>query len=111
MKNTIINIDGVPTVQVNEPQELSQFILIDVRRPDEFSGELGHINGAKLVTLGPELEAFLVAGNKDDKILFICRSGMRSANATLAAIELGYKNVFNMEGGMLLWNQKNFPTI
>ena len=111
MKNTIINVDGVPTVQVNDPDELNQFVLIDVRRPDEYSGELGHINGAKLVTLGPELEAYLAAGNKDEKILFICRSGMRSANATLSAIQLGYKNVFNMEGGMLLWNQKNFPKV
>lgn len=111
MKNTIVNIDGVPTVQVNDPSELGQFVLIDVRRPDEYTGELGHINGAKLVTLGPDLDAYLSSGNKNDQILFICRSGMRSANATLNALNLGYKNVFNMEGGMLLWKQKNFPTV
>lgn len=111
MKNTILNVDGVPTLQVHDPSELSQFILIDVRRADEYTGELGHIDGARLVTLGPDLEAYLKSGNKDDKILFICRSGMRSANATLNALSLGYKSVFNMEGGMLLWNQKNFPTV
>lgn len=111
MKNTIVNIDGVPTVQVNDPSELGQFTLIDVRRADEFNGELGHIDGAKLVTLGPDLDAYLSKANKNDQILFICRSGMRSANATLNALGLGYKSVFNMEGGMLLWKQKNFPTI
>ncbi len=111
MKNTIVNIDGVPTVQVNDPSELGQFVLIDVRRPDEYTGELGHINGAKLVTLGPDLDTYLAHGNKEDKILFICRSGMRSANATMNALSLGYKSVFNMEGGMLLWKQKNFPSV
>lgn len=111
MKNTIVNINGVPTVQVSDPTELDQFVVIDVRRPDEYTGELGHIKGAKLITLGPDLDTYLSNGNKNDKILFICRSGMRSANATLSALNFGYQNVFNMEGGMLLWNQKNFPTV
>ena len=35
--------------------EISNLTLIDVREPEEFSGELGHIEGAKLIPLG-ELE-------------------------------------------------------
>lgn len=111
MKNTIINKDGIPTLQVNDPNELQGYKLIDVRRPDEFSGELKHISGAELATLGPDLESFLQKEDKNQKILFICRSGMRSANATSIAMNMGFKDVYNMEGGMLLWNEKRFPTV
>lgn len=84
--------------------------LIDVRRPDEFVGELGHIEGAQLITLGEELTKFLEAGNRDDEIVFICRSGARSGNATGESIKLGYKKTVNMLGGMLQWNELKYPT-
>ena len=81
---------------------------IDVRRPDEFVGELGHIDGAKLVTLGEELTQFLEKENKEDEIVFICRSGARSGNATLEALKMGYKKPVNMTGGMLQWNEQKY---
>lgn len=82
---------------------------VDVRRPDEYVGELGHIEGATLVTLGEELTAFLEKENKEDEIVFICRSGARSGNATLEALKLGYKKPVNMTGGMLQWNEQKYP--
>lgn len=111
MKNNIIMKDGIPTVQVVDPNALGEYLLIDVRRPDEFNAELGHIQGAKLVTLGEELSGFLKKEEKDKKILFICRSSARSGRATLEAMEAGFSHVFNMEGGMLYWNEKRFPVV
>lgn len=104
MKLKPFDQSGVPTVRVNKEDEVSGLILVDVRRPDEYVGELGHIEGAVLKTLGPDLESFLATANKEAEILFICRSGARSANATLMAKELGFKSVYNMEGGMICWN-------
>lgn len=105
--------DGMPELSVDEVKEISEkdgsVHLIDVRRPDEFNGELGHIKGAKLVTLGPELLQFLKTGNRDHKIVFICRSGGRSGQATMDSLALGYKSVANMVGGMLRWNEGKFP--
>jgi hydroxyacylglutathione hydrolase len=101
--------DGVPTLVPQSKDDVLNFELIDVRRPDEFVGELGHIQGAKLFTLGPELENYLLKANKEKATLFICRSGARSANATLFAIDLGFKDVYNLEGGMILWNNLNLP--
>lgn len=106
MKLTPFNQDGVPTVRVNSVDELAGLVLIDVRRPDEYVGELGHIAGAKLVTLGPELEQFLQGADKTAETLFICRSGARSANATMFAQQLGFKSVYNLEGGMMAWNAR-----
>lgn len=109
MKNTITTVSNVPTLKVADPLSLNKYELIDVRRQDEFIGELGHIEGAKLVTLGPDLEKYLQHENRGKKILFICRSGARSATATLQALALGFKDVFNMNGGMIYWNQQKFP--
>lgn len=97
---------GVPTVRVTSMDEIKGLVLIDVRRPDEYVGELGHIAGAKLVTLGPELEQFLMQADKSADTLFICRSGARSANATMFAKQLGFTSVYNLEGGMISWNER-----
>jgi len=84
--------------------------MIDVRRPDEFTGELGHIEGASLCTLETDLQNSLSALSPNDTYVFVCRSGGRSARATAYAMSLGMKNVFNMAGGMIDWNEKKLPT-
>ena len=104
-------IDGVPEVVCDDVlTHLRNLTLIDVRRPDEFDGELSHVPGARLVTLGPELDAFLGEHAKDDEIVFICRSGARSARATLQASAMGFAKCVNLQGGMLSWNERKLPT-
>lgn len=106
-----IDVDGVPTFVVETHQDVQGFELIDVRRDDEFNAELGHIEGAELATLGPELMRYLNSADKSKTILFICRSGARSANATLMATDMGFASVFNMQGGMMEWNQKGLKIV
>jgi rhodanese-related sulfurtransferase len=101
--------DGIPTVTPKCVHNLKDVTLIDVRMQDEYVGELGHIEGARLTTLGPELETFLNSANKILPIIFICRSGARSGRATATALSLGFENVYNMEGGMLAWNSLSLP--
>lgn len=103
-------VDDVPEIL---PEELENYIgkvtLIDVRRPDEFNGELSHIPGAKLITLGPELDSFLQSHDKEDDIVFVCRSGARSGRATLQSRAMGFLKSVNLQGGMILWNTKKLP--
>lgn len=103
-------VDDVPEIT---PEELAPFKdkvkLIDVRRPDEFTGPLSHIPGAQLMTLGPELDAFLADTAKDEELVFVCRSGARSGRATLQARSLGFEKSVNLQGGMILWNEKKLP--
>jgi hydroxyacylglutathione hydrolase len=85
--------------------------FIDVRRPEEYhGGELGYIQGAKLVTLETELNSWMNT-EKDRQMptVFICRSGARSGRATVVAKGMGFENVYNMQGGMLRWNQQKLP--
>ena len=118
MENTILKAkinNEVPEVNCEDlaklsPEQKKQLWLIDVRRPDEYNNELGHIEGAQLLTLGPDLSNALAKGDKSKEIVFICRSGARSANATLESMSLGYKKSVNMIGGMIRWNELSYPT-
>ena len=48
--------------------------------------------------------------NKDAKIVLYCQSGNMSAKAADTLAQLGYNNVYNVEGGMIQW-QKDGNTI
>lgn len=95
-----------------EPQALEevaeQVQLIDVREDAEYSGSLGHIRGAKLLPLG-ELEARLEELDGDQPIVTVCRSGARSAQATVLLKKAGFSKVANLAGGMLRWRGNGHP--
>lgn len=83
--------------------------LVDVRRQDEYDAE--HIEGAILVTLDtigktqPEALPDL-----DAEILVYCRTGVRSAQAAQALVDIGYTNVKDM-GGITAWKEAGYPTV
>ena len=41
--------------------------------------------------------------DKDSVIIVYCASGMRSSNAAKTLIDLGYTNVYNLDGGLINW--------
>ncbi len=102
----------IPGVKDIDPKELwehkNNVVMVDVRRPDEFTGELGHIPGAQLMVLDtlPQMIGDLPT---DKTVVFVCRSGGRSAKASAFAKENGVSDCYNMKGGMLLWNQLGLP--
>jgi glyoxylase-like metal-dependent hydrolase (beta-lactamase superfamily II)/rhodanese-related sulfurtransferase len=82
--------------------------IIDVREPNEYTGDLGHIRGARLITLG-ELGAQLAGLAKDEPTVTVCRSGGRSAQAVVVLEKAGFTKVANLAGGMLAWRQHGLP--
>ena len=109
--NSISNTDKVSVKQgyrqitVDEAVDLmereSNYIILDVRRPDEF--ESGHIPNAINVpneNIGTEEIAELP--NKAQLILVYCRSGRRSKEASEKLVSLGYTNIVEF-GGILDW--------
>ena len=104
------DLQGVFDVAPEEVSKLgSQVHLIDVRQPGEFTGELGHVPGSTLMVLDTVPERIDTLP-KDEPIVFICKSGGRSARATAYAQQLGFSQVYNMGGGMLLWNHLGLRT-
>ena len=92
-----ISMEEAVTMMAQE----SDYIILDVRRADEFAS--GHIPGAINVaneSIGtaeiPELP------DKDQLILVYCRSGNRSKQASQKLADLGYTNIVEF-GGIIDW--------
>ncbi len=88
----------------------SRPLVLDVREPEEYVGELGHIEGAILVPMDA-LEQRLpkLAGYTDQEIVVVCRAGARSASATAILQRAGFRQVANLDGGMLAWARASLP--
>jgi len=82
--------------------------VIDVREPAEFSDALGHIPGAQLLPLS-ELSARSAKIDKARPVVTVCRSGARSAQATVLLQKSGFAQVANLAGGMLRWRAEALP--
>jgi rhodanese-related sulfurtransferase len=90
-------------VSVDEAKEIidnGKVEVLDVRTPEEFAA--GHIPGAKLVPL-QVLEGMLSELEKEQKYVVVCQSGNRSTQASGVLTENGFKNIYNMSGGMNEW--------
>ena len=85
-------------------------LILDVREPEEYTGELGHIAGSMLIPLknltarASELET-----HKDRHIVAICRAGVRSTTAAAILTGLGFEQISNLKGGMVEWNDRGLP--
>jgi sulfur dioxygenase len=100
---------GVPEVA---PEWLvgheGQALLVDVREPDEYRGELGHLESSVLVPLAT-LRTAAVSWSRERAVVTICRSGGRSGKAALVLAELGFARVASLRGGMRAWNERALP--
>lgn len=95
---------NLTAIELMEHQQLSDYRIIDVREPSEFNGELGHLEGADLVPL-KELPEAAKLWPTEEKLLVVCRSGGRSRNACDFLTANGFKDVSNLDGGMIAWNR------
>lgn len=87
-----------------EDREVS---VIDVRTPREFSE--GHIHNAQNINFNDASFAEKIGVlDKDASYIVNCQSGGRSAHATSYMYELGFKNVLNLEGGIIAWKKAGF---
>jgi rhodanese-related sulfurtransferase len=91
---------GFETIDSNSAMSLIEdnAIVIDVRTVDEFN--TGHIDGAINI---PVDSIDGISYDKDATIIVYCASGMRSSNAAKTLIDLGYTNVYNLDGGLINW--------
>ena len=100
----------MPTAEMT-PNEAARNLdglrCIDVRERHEFDGPLGYIDGAELYPLGT-LPGALRNGNRNDRLLVICRSGKRSLEACKRLEAQGFKQIANLSGGMIAWNLAGF---
>ena len=86
------------------------FVIIDVRTPEEFAGE--HI--ANAVNIDYYAESFkdkISALDKNKTYLVYCLSGSRSRNALKMMAEMGFREVYDISGGIAAWKSEGLPIV
>ncbi|MCW8872457.1 rhodanese-like domain-containing protein [Pseudomonadota bacterium] len=80
----------------------NDFVLLDIRTEAEFAA--GHIQGAQWFPRG-KLEYYIqeLIQDPNSRIVLYCRTGGRSALATLTLKDMGYSSVVDLEGGFKEW--------
>ena len=94
------------SITAKEAEEImksqSDYIILDVRRPDEFAQ--GHIpNAINIANESIGTSEIAQLPNKNQLILVYCRSGRRSKEAAAKLVTLGYTNIVEF-GGILDWH-------
>jgi sulfur-carrier protein adenylyltransferase/sulfurtransferase len=82
--------------------------LLDVRDPPEW--EIAHLPHATLIPRG-ELPDRVTEIARAREVVVYCRSGQRSSQATRLLLEMGFRNVRNLKGGLLAWSERVDPTM
>ncbi len=82
--------------------------VIDVREAAEFGDTLGHIPGARLMPMSA-LQSRADELDRSRPVVAVCRSGTRSAQATVLLRRAGFEQVANLAGGMLRWRAESLP--
>ena len=100
-------------VDVNEFKNLVESgngQIIDVRTPEEVTE--GYIKGAENINIyDPNFEANISKLDKNKPVYVYCKSGGRSGNAMSKMEELGFMEVYNLEGGIGAWNNAGNVTV
>jgi len=95
---------------IQENQDNPDFVIIDVRTPEEFAEE--HIENA--INLDFRSETFqdeLSQLDKNKTYLIYCPSGIRSGSALDMMAELDFREVYKISGGIYAWKAEELPIV
>jgi len=98
----MITTDELQTLMDND----EKFAFINVHIP-----VAGNIPGTDAEIPFDKIEEYLdlLPQDKDEKIIIYCRSGSMGNTASHTLAQLGYTNVFNLEGGYVTWRASGLP--
>ena len=101
-KQTTMN-ELLPNDWAELQTQTSGSIILDVRTEEEF--ESGYIAGAKNLDIrgGADFISSIEELDKTKAYFVYCRSGARSGQACQLMEQMGFEQVYNLEGGVLAW--------
>jgi rhodanese-related sulfurtransferase len=88
----------------------SSVVVLDVRTPGEYQS--GHLTNAVNVDYeGMNFEGEVNKLDKTKTYAVYCRSGRRSGLATEVMAKNGFKSIFNLNGGIIDWQNAGMPVV
>ncbi len=103
----------ITVTQGKEMIDRGDVFILDVRRQDEY--DAGHIRGSTRIPVQDipqqELNKSISEIPRDKKILVYCRTGQRSTMASEILVNSGFKEVYNMKGGISEWTKAGYEIV
>ncbi|WP_229712522.1 rhodanese-like domain-containing protein [Marivirga lumbricoides] len=100
----------VPTIkpaQLDSLRAIDNLTILDTRSPEEY--KVSHIKDAEFVNYDKfKVDQFQQA-DKEKPIIIYCSVGYRSERIGEKLLERGYKNVYNLYGGIFQWKNEGYP--
>ena len=96
---------SITVEELKQKMDSGHVNLVDVREPNEYAES--NIGG-RLVPLGKvqTMQVDDLEDLKDEEVIVYCRSGRRSMMACMVLDQLGFKDTYNLDGGILAWQEK-----
>ncbi len=89
----------------NKIENQDDMIVLDVRTPLEYNGELGHVENSILIPVQElELRVRELDRYRDREVVVICKTQNRSRVAASILQNAGFERVAYVRGGMVDWN-------
>ncbi len=100
-------IEDITPKQLKEKIDRKEdFILLDVREPDEY--RICHIKGSKLIPVG-HIQERVSELDQSKQIVVYCHHGSRSMFIVQQLKSLGFTKLKNLEGGIEAWADEVEP--
>ena len=98
----------ITVAELSNMLESKDFLFVNTHIPYE-----GEIAGTDAFIPYDELELYAdqLPADKDARIVLYCRSGRMSEIAATALVQQGYSNVYELDGGMIAWEEAGLPLI
>ena len=100
----------VTVEEFKELEGLRDVQLIDIRTLEEYNS--GYIEGYQNMDyLSDTFKVEMETLDKSKPIVIYCRSGGRSGRCANLMLEIGFKEIYDLEGGIIQWKAENNPVI
>jgi phage shock protein E len=98
----------VDVAEFDKLVQTGKHVILDVRTAEEYAA--GHIPGAVLIDVKkPDFQEKIDKLDKGKTYLVHCRSGVRSVTACTAMEKAGFKETYNLLGGIRAWAEAGKP--
>jgi rhodanese-related sulfurtransferase len=102
--------DSFATSLITQSNVPSDLVILDVRTLQEI--DQGYIEGAQQLDFyNPAFTQNIARLDREKTYLVYCRSGARSAKTLTLMKMLKFKKVYNLQGGLLQWDQNQRPLV